>query len=244
MFSDKDAKDYRAWKGWRADRFGAYSPVEEKYFEAELLRAGVNELNIRVLEIGFGNGNFIGFACDRGARIVGVEADAELVSAAIRYGIEAHVINSDWQGKVGSTNFDLIVAFDVFEHMELEVLVETLRYFGTRLSKAGVIMARFPSGDSPFSGAMYYGDMTHVTYLGTSKVEQLARSTGLELVFMREACLPIKGNGFRRAARRLPIVLARALVGHILRVTYYNNQPRVLDPNAVAVFRKSRSLSY
>src|ERR1700755_1345768 len=69
---------YAEWKRWD----GAAAPDEKdaRYFAAEF--EGVALAGKRVLEIGFGNGRFLAWARDAGARVVGVEINAPMRAAA------------------------------------------------------------------------------------------------------------------------------------------------------------------
>jgi hypothetical protein len=57
-----DYEDYASWKGWLVDvPFGELSNLQEKKFELQMTKAGINYKNINVLKIGFGNGSFMNF---------------------------------------------------------------------------------------------------------------------------------------------------------------------------------------
>ncbi len=227
---------YRDWKRWDASSFGALAAEEAACFRAEIARCQLAGGPLDVLELGFGNGSFLAFCSRSGWSVTGIEADEELVRRAREHGFEAHHSAEPIGDIAGDREFDLIAAFDVFEHIETDALIGLLAELKSVLKPSGRILARFPSGDSPFSGAMYHGDMTHRSYLGSGKVQQIAIAAGLELVSMTGAALPLRGVGLRRASRRIPVLLVRRLIFGLFRAAFYANTARVLDPNAVAIF--------
>lgn len=228
--------DYRAWKSWSADAFGKVDQVEGRYLQAELRAAGADlGAVLTVLEIGFGNGAFAAWARARGWRYSGTELDPELVARALAAGMDAHHAGDPIASIAPGSSFDLVVAFDVLEHLGLDEIGALLDAVRARLAPGGRFIARFPSGDSPFAGAIQHGDLTHRSVIGSGMVEQLALGGGLRVLQVRAPAFPVTGMGIRRLLRRLPIVVGRALVGRVLRLLYFDNQPRVIEPNMLVV---------
>lgn len=234
----QDAGGYRAWKDWREENFGRFGPVEASYFREELGRAGVRlDRPGAMLEIGFGNGQLGAWARSLSWSWAGTELDPELVARARAAGWQAQGADAPLAAIVPGVSFDLIVAFDVLEHLSVDEITALLAGLGGRLAPQGRIVARFPSGDSPFSDPIQYGDLTHRTRIGSAMVAQLALRAGLKVEQARAPVLPLKGVGWRRALRRAPVRLARALIAALLRIVYFDNQPRVVDPNMLIVLR-------
>jgi len=95
------------------DRFGNLD-ANIKFIESErLLQAGA-----RVLEIGSGRGTLLAALRQRGVRAVGIEPNASLAIDAIRRQPPAPVarMSGDRLGFPDAT-FDLVLSFDVFEHI-------------------------------------------------------------------------------------------------------------------------------
>ena len=231
--------DYRDWKGWSVSQFADLSAENKIYYELEFVDIPLDFAQIDVFELGFGNGSFLAYCREKGARPMGMERDADLVARAVDAGFEAHLYSEAALQALGEARFDAIVAFDVFEHIEFEELQALLKRLHMLLRPGGIVLARFPSGDSPFSGAMFNGDYTHKTLIGTGKLQQLAISTGFEFIAMRGARLPIRGLGVWTMAKRTLIVIIRRFITALLTPAYYNNASRVLEPNAVGILRKS-----
>lgn len=230
--------EYRIWKGWSSDSFGELTSADRVYFAAETADSLAPFAGKDVLEIGFGNGGFLAFCRDRGAQAVGVELDADLVHRARDAGFEAHIFCDGQLAGMAPNSFDAVVAFDVFEHVDYAALEKLIYDLRRLLRPGGLVLARFPSGDSPFSGAIYNGDCTHRTLIGSAKLKQLAIATNFEILQMRGERIPIRGLGIKAAIKRTPVVAIRRAASAILIPAFYNNQPRVVDPNAVCVLRK------
>lgn len=242
-FPIKEAEAYLEWKGWKRSEFADCSPADSLYFTAELKDINPVCAGQRILELGFGNGNFLSYCRARGAKVVGIEIDPELVSRATDAGFEVFLSSDTLLDDISGSPFDAICAFDVFEHIELTALQTLLGQLATLLSKDGFIMARFPSGDSPFSGAMYNGDRTHRSLIGSGIMQQLSLDAGLQVSRMEGARLPVFGLGAKTAMRRLPVIALRKIISSVMRRVYYANAPRVIDPNAVAVLRRANQLT-
>jgi len=235
---------YRGWKGWSSKGFGVADASERAYFAAEMRRCGVGDLrNAAVLEIGFGNGSFAAWARERGARYQGTEQILELVQAAREHGFDVHEGAATLESFVALASLDLVVAFDVFEHVEQGRLRELLRSIRRCLKPAGLLAVRVPSGESPFSRAMQHGDLTHCTVLTASSIQQLAGETGLEIVSVREPAFPLRGEGVRSYLRRSLVVGVRRVVYPVITVALMGGGHPVLTPDLVAVLRRPREAS-
>jgi SAM-dependent methyltransferase len=231
---------YREWKKWDKGTFGLCNPIAARYFEVELDRAEVDiTAKLALLEIGFGNGSLARWALDRNWTYVGTEIDPDLVERAQARGFEVWRTESLTDAFPGRCDFDVVVAFDVLEHLTIAQIVPFLKEIRRRLKPTGRFIARFPSGDSPFSRALQHGDMTHRSSIGSAMVEQLAISSGLRVTQIRAPSLPLSGVGVRGAVRRAALLAIRILIAGLLRLIYFDNQPRVIDPNMLIVLQPS-----
>lgn len=232
----KRADDYRSWKNWNEKTFASVDTADAVYFEAEARALGSAILGSKpaVMEIGFGNASFAQWAVSRGCSYRGSEIDPELVTLGLAKGLDVHLSDVPWP----TAAFDLVVAFDVLEHIELSDLPAMLRAIRASLKKGGLFLARFPSGDSPFARHIQHGDVSHRTQIGTGIIEQLSLDADFEILQIRPPAFPIFGLGLGRALRRMAVIAVRQVVGVVLRVAFFDNQPRVISPNMVVVLRK------
>lgn len=214
--------------------------ASEAYFAAEFRAAGLTDLSgLHVLEVGFGNGAFAGWASRAGAKYAGTEVIPELVTKGRNAGFAVYDAFSSIDSPIAEGSIDIVVALDVFEHLDRHELIEMLRSLRGLLRSGGMVIARVPSGDSPFSRSIQHGDLTHRTVLGSSAVRQLALESGLDVVSIRQPAFPLRGLGSRVLIRRLLVVAARSVIYPIVTHALMGGGDPVLTPNLVFVLKRS-----
>jgi SAM-dependent methyltransferase len=223
---------YAQWKQWEGD-FQA-SDRDARYFAAEF--SGIALAEKRVLEIGFGNGRFLAWAKSQGAQVSGTEIEETMLERAREKGFIALPAPLDAL-VAGSGRFDIVVAFDVFEHWDKQTLITNLQHIASLLDTGGIVLARFPNGHSPFGRVYQHGDITHQTALSTSSVEQLAGMTGFSVVRVsnaqrvparRDLWTVLKHHWRKRQRARIEVRIGKL----------YGIGRLPLDPNLTAVLRK------
>ncbi len=227
---------YAEWKGWSRGDFGRHSRNDARYYAWHVQRAlGARAVPWQVLEIGFGNGSFMGWVRAGGHRIVGVEANVRLVDLALQAGFEAM---ADVAQLDAARRFDLVAAFDVLEHVPAAQFEPLIARLIGLLADDGRVLLRFPNGESPFGLPMQHGDLTHTHALGLSKVRQLCSSCGLRLEHSGEA-LPWRALPPSRRPGAWLAQMARCAFEWRLRKMY--SLPRGLDlwPNQLVVLSRA-----
>lgn len=235
-----DHESYRGWKSWDRQKFGRCEAVDARYFEVELARSGVAGFaGFPVLEIGFGNGAFAAWAVARGWDYTGTELDPELVERARSRGWRAFPATLAVDTLQLPVPPRCIVMLDVLEHLPIDEIPGFLQAARRALTHDGLLVARLPSGDSPFSRHIQHGDITHLSTIGSGAMRQLAAGAGLEIVQIRSPVLPLRGGGLRRGVRRTLVASVRAMTTSLVRVAYHDNQPTVITANMLVVMRKA-----
>lgn len=230
---------YVKWKGWRVSDFGDFDIEDAVYYAEELRACGVASVRgLKVGELGYGNGTFAGWVRIAGGYWVGREANLALEQRAKQAGFNVIASDADFSAACGPGKLDLIVAFDVIEHLELDAIRSFFNEAKEALGHGGVMLVRLPSGDSPFSGAIYRGDLTHRTLLGSGAVRQLATEAGLEVCQVRSPVLPVCGLGPVRGARRMAVRLIQQLAFWFVRRFLMGHGSAVVSPNMILVMRK------
>ena len=143
----------------------------DEEFGIEMSRAGIGP-GARILELGYGHAHFLAWATAQGCNVVGTEINRGLHEAATAAGHDVHLGPLDDIDFATGTAFDAIVAFDVFEHLTISELKETLIRLHGLLAEGGVVFGWFPNGGSPFGLAFMAGDIAHKTTLNGSSMEQ------------------------------------------------------------------------
>lgn len=200
--------DYWQWKGW-GDRF-VCGPLDRERFRSDL--AGIDLRGKRVLEIGFGQGAFLVWAREQGADVSGTELDSTSLDAAREAGFD--IVSADFErtGELGAAEFDVIVAYDVFEHLSAEDLVAKLAAIDRALCPQGLLVMRYPNGQSPFGLPSQHGDATHVLALSEMKMRQFAAGTGLRTESYRGAAFVARPTLAHRLVVKLRNVVRRAMI--------------------------------
>jgi SAM-dependent methyltransferase len=231
-----DAAAYRRWKHWDEADFGRID--QAPYYREELSKSGFPNLKgTRVLELGFGNGGFGVWSTSQGAEWVGTELDVELVERACKWGLRAFSGVDLNGGPRQYAPYDLIVAWDVIEHVPRSDLPNLLAECRSLLSPNGALLGRVPSGDSPFSAAIQSGDLTHSPALGSAAIRYLAHRCGFPRVEIRGAAFPIFGFGAVSAIRRSTVRFTDHLVHPFVRILM-RARDVVLTPNMVFTLRQ------
>jgi len=235
MVSDR----YFVWKDWRVADFGRVSSGESLYFERELQASGVETLaGVRVAEIGYGNGAFAGWARRAGAYWIGREISETLQARAVEAGFNILAPDSSLSDVWGRSAIDLVVAFDVIEHMSLAAIRSFFEEANAALKPGGLLLLRIPSGDSPFASAIYWGDVTHCTLLGSSAARQLACEQNFEVKQIRSPVLPMTGLSAARFARRAAVRFAQSITFLFIRTALMGNENAILSPNMIVVLAR------
>ncbi|MGQ0590670.1 MAG: methyltransferase domain-containing protein [Sphingosinicella sp.] len=207
-------RDYAQWKGW-SDPF-RWSAEEGRYYAAEL---GWDPAGLDILEIGFGNGGFLGWARDNGARVIGSELTPTAILAAEAIKLPLVPPNFEQVGGLEAESLDAVVAFDVFEHLEPSAIRSKLAAIARALRPGGRLVLRYPNGQSPLGLDPQHADATHMVALSRAKIEQYAAGTGLLTIRYGGAARVRSGRIIRDLVRLLRYGL-RAVIEAVIRFSY------------------------
>ena len=213
-------KDYLSWKKWGDSEFGNLKKHQITSYAAEIAktkRAFVE--GSKVFEIGFGNGSFLNFASKNDWKVVGTEVNDDLVQSALSEGYD--VMHTDNLREFKDNTFDLIVAFDVLEHLAQDEIVMMLSEINRVLKYEGCFVARFPNGDSPFGLINQNGDVTHIISIGSAKARYLANRVNMQLIFVGGESLPILRTSLRHFMHRIVAVPIQKLVNGIINLIFF-----------------------
>ncbi len=230
------ADAYADWKSWRHEDFGRPTAQASAYFNLLWRRfIGARRACVQVLEIGFGNGQFLGWCRKRGLTACGIETNEVLLA-------RAHAAGFDCAGSLATFDagpFDLIVLFDVLEHIPESGITAFLCSLSGRLAPQGQILLRTPNGGSPFGLNNQYGDPTHAAVLTPNKLKFLSAPAGLQVAFSGADPRPLRGlPAAKWPALALRLLLQR-LLERLVRFVFAPLPRGVLAANLLTVLRHS-----
>jgi len=211
---------YANWKNWDSSQFGSLNKEEDNYFAAELSRTKQSLApGSSVLEVGFGNGSFLSFAKRHRWKIYGVEVNPILVETAKHQGFEA--VCADNLIAFKDSTFDLVVAFDVLEHIQQHKILDLLMEVKRVLKPNAIFIARFPNGDSPFGLPLQNGDTTHITCIGSSKATFFASQLAVELLYVGGRAQPLFGGSVLHVIHRMFALPIKALINLLVNLIFF-----------------------
>tara|TARA_B110000090_G_scaffold198362_1_gene237192 strand:- start:27 stop:728 length:702 start_codon:yes stop_codon:yes gene_type:complete len=225
---------YIDWKNWEADSFAKTSKLEEAYFN-NIFKLLKLKKSSKILEIGFGNGSFLGYAVSQKFNYDGVESNQNLVDLAIDNNFSAYTsldkINRE-------TKYDLIILFDVIEHINADVVEEFFKEMNVHLEETGSIFLRFPNGSSPLGLGNQHGDVTHCNIVTLPKLNYWCYNSDLKVIFYRGDIRPFI---FRHNILKMPSRLIR-LFFHVLTEKFIraisSQSKGILSSNLEVVIKK------
>lgn len=224
---------YADYLDFKADWLGEPSPGFAAYFAKIPLLAELPK-GSRILEIGFGDGQFLRWCKAKGYHITGVEIVPALVARAQQIGIDClpGPLNA---ATLGNQKFDVIAAFDVFEHMNFEEIGAFFEHSKSNLAPEGQYLLRFPNGASPFGYAYQASDITHKSILSLGIMKQFAMRFGLTITGTWQP-RPYPRRPKDRVQRWLGYLL-QDVIEWVLTRAYYGGKAH-LEPNLLVTLGK------
>lgn len=151
--------------------------------------------------------------------VSGTELNEQLVLVANKSGYD--VEHTDNLSGFSDDTFDLVVAFDVLEHIPEDRIFDFIFEVRRVMKKNGIFIARFPNGDSPFGLKNQNGDSTHVTTIGSGKIEYFAAKTAMEVVFIGVEASPLFGVSMLHFIHRLIASPIKLILNIIINLIFF-----------------------
>lgn len=150
-----------------------------------------------VLDLGCGAGQMLEFLKDEGfTNAQGVDISREQVEIARSRGLNAEVGDAIAFLKAHENAFDLLVAFDFFEHFSKSELLSLSGLILNALKPGGYLLLQTPNGQGLFPGQIIYGDLTHMTIFTPESMTNLLRLSNFEqITFYESGPAPIDTKG-------------------------------------------------
>jgi len=226
-------------RGAHLMKASARLPGAYPYFK-RLLKYLPDNKSTRVLDLGCGYGVWLywlkqaGYDC-----LEGVDRSPEQVEAAHSLGLD-FVKQADIQDHLSHRkpeSCDVVLAFDVLEHLGKEEALQFADQVFRALTPGGLFILHLPNGEGFLSGSIAYGDFTHELILNRHSLGQLLRCAGFSQICTYEDTPVV--HGALSVIRYLVWKAART----ILRIVYAaqtgdTSSGLILTQNFLAVARK------
>ena len=157
----------------------------KSYIEHLISKYFPSDRNAEILDLGCGHGAFLYFLRKAGyARISGVDTSAEQISKAHEFGITSAVCQPAFEyiSNVPSESLDMVLLFDILEHLERQELFDLLDEVYRVLRAGGVCLIHVPNGEGIFGMRIRFGDLTHVQAFTQDSGRQLLTTIGFSQV--------------------------------------------------------------
>ena len=193
---------------------------------------------LNIVDLGCGHGSFLYFLKRAGyENIVGVDGSPEQIDLAHRLGIgEAQLgqVDSFLAGKP-SGSVDVVLLFDVLEHLTRAELFSTLDGVYRILHVGGTCIVHTPNAEGIYGMRIRYGDLTHEQAFSPRSLHQIFSTIGFGSVECFEDKPQVHGilSGLRRAVWEAGTLPHRMLLAAETGETRF-----VLSQNMLAVARK------
>ena len=151
------------------------------YIERLISKHFPNERAAEILDLGCGHGAFLYFLAKAGyTRAFGVDTSPEQIRKAQELGITtAHCQPAfDYINGLQPESLDMVILFDILEHLERQELFDLLDQVHRILRRGGVCLVHVPNGEGVFGMKIRFGDLTHVQAFTQNSTRQLLTTTG------------------------------------------------------------------
>ena len=191
----------------------------------------------RIAELACGHGSFLWWLKSEGfSKITGIDSSSQQVTVARELDCpveEADVVG--WLEHRPPQSVDALVGIDLVEHLTKDDFMGLLKHSSRALVSSGVLILRYPNGDSPLVGLNLFNDITHVWTYTTNCVRTLAAMHDFSRVtFVDESDAALRDHRWLKVP--LSIVSGLILRGLIRAATREN--VRYLSPHIWAFLQR------
>lgn len=151
------------------------------YIEHLIRRYFPSDCGAEILDLGCGHGAFLYFLGKAGyTKVHGVDTSPEQIAKAHELGISTAQCRPGFEYICGlpSDVLDMVLLFDILEHLEPQELFDLLDQVHRVLRPGGMCLIHVPNGGGLFGMRIRYGDLTHVQAFTPNSARQMLSATG------------------------------------------------------------------
>lgn len=144
-----------------------------------------SDKQLKILDIGCGLGQFLGYLKKQGfTNLFGIDINDESITACQKKGLDVEQINDirDFAQK-SVEKYDRIVMSHVLEHIDKELIIDTLIHIKKYLLKeGGVFLLMVPNAQSYTGSYWRYEDFTHTILFTAGSCNYVLKSAGFKSI--------------------------------------------------------------
>lgn len=143
-----------------------------------------SQLTAKIIDLGCGDGALLFFAKKMGYKhLVGYDVSDEQIDLSRSIGVCAYKNEATPALQaLSNDSVDVLIAFDVVEHMTKTEVVEFSRGVHRVLKSGGKWIIHTLNAESPFFGRIRYGDFTHENGFTNASIRQLLTIVGFQTI--------------------------------------------------------------
>ena len=147
----------------------------------------------KILDIGCGFGFALLALKEMGFNnIEGLEVSQEQADVCIKHGLKVAVDNDSIEWLLKRENeFDVVILFDVLEHVPVDKQIDFVRAIYFALKSGGKILVQVPNANSILSSRWRYIDYTHFSSFSENSLYFVLKNAGFENINIENS----KGTG-------------------------------------------------
>lgn len=154
----------------------------------------------KIIELGCGPGYLLDYLSLHSYKnTFGIDISKEQIELANSKGHRVKLIDVFEFFDGTSEKYDIVFAFDFFEHFTKDELIQLTTVIFNSLNPAGLLLIRTPNGQGFFPGQIIYGDLTHQTIFNPNSLKQLLIFAGFkDFIFLENSPVPKNIIGLSR----------------------------------------------
>lgn len=199
-----------------------------------------SDRNLRILDIGCGDGSFVEYLLSRGYTLAqGIDTSAEQVEYCKSRGLPVEKGDAiDFLAE--NTGWDLVISWDVIEHLTKQEVVDFLSAIYAAIVPGGGIIVGTGNASSIYGPTARYMDFTHETLFTETSLRQVLIACGFTDVEVWDTKAQF-GLRPARFARWLGLKVFRTILRASFTLEVGYNAPRLLGKLIGALGRKPQA---
>lgn len=164
--------------------------IQKRYFEKNYLRFLPQNKTAKILDLGCGVGEFVGYCVEKGFKdVIGVDTSTENIKYCKSFYEGVTFIQADifeYLDNPNENKFDCIIFNDVIEHLTKDEVIEILNKIKESLNIGGNVIIKTPNMANPFvNTAGRYIDFTHELGFTEFSIRQCMKAVGFSEITVK-----------------------------------------------------------